>query len=70
MLRPEQEKTGKPIEDVAAEFVKRQRPSSIIQRAATVEEVANLVVYVASPLSSATTGTALRVGGGVVESIA
>jgi NAD(P)-dependent dehydrogenase (short-subunit alcohol dehydrogenase family) len=70
MLRPEQEKTGKPIEDVAAEFVKRQRPSSIIQRAATVEEVANLVVYVASPLSSATTGTALRVDGGVVESIA
>jgi NAD(P)-dependent dehydrogenase (short-subunit alcohol dehydrogenase family) len=70
MLRPEQEKTGKPIEDVAAEFVKSQRPSSIIQRAATVEEVANLVVYVASPLSSATTGTALRVDGGVVESIA
>ena len=70
MLRPEQEKTGKPIEDVAAEFVKRQRPSSIIQRAATVDEVANLVVYVASPLSSATTGTALRVDGGVVESIA
>ena len=68
MLRPEQEKTGKPIEDVAAEFVKRQRPSSIIQRAATVEEVA--FVYVASPLSSATTGTALRVDGGVVESIA
>jgi NAD(P)-dependent dehydrogenase (short-subunit alcohol dehydrogenase family) len=49
MLRPEQEKTGKPIEDVAAEFVKSQRPSSIIQRAATVDEVANLVVYVASP---------------------
>jgi NAD(P)-dependent dehydrogenase (short-subunit alcohol dehydrogenase family) len=70
MLRPEQQKTGKPIEDVAAEFVKRHRPSSIIQRAATVEEVANLVVYVASPLFSATTGTALRVDGGVVESIA
>ena len=42
MLRPEQEKTGKPIEEVAVGFVKSQRPSSIIQRAATVEEVANL----------------------------
>ena len=70
MLRPEQEKTGKPIEEVAVGFVKSQRPSSIIQRAATVEEVANLAVYVASPLSSATTGAALRVDGGVVDSIA
>jgi enoyl-[acyl-carrier-protein] reductase (NADH) len=46
------------------------RPTSIIRRAATVEEVANLVVYVASPLSSATTGAALRVDGGVVDTIA
>jgi enoyl-[acyl-carrier-protein] reductase (NADH) len=46
------------------------RSSSIIQRAATVEEVANLAVYIASPLSSATTGAALRVDGGVVETIA
>ena len=44
-----------------------QRPSSIIQRAATVEEVANLDVYLAFPLSSETTGAALRVDGGVVE---
>jgi NAD(P)-dependent dehydrogenase (short-subunit alcohol dehydrogenase family) len=69
MLRPELEKTGRPIEEIAADFVKRERPSSIIQRAATVEEVANLAVYVASPLSSATTGAALRVDGGVVDSI-
>jgi enoyl-[acyl-carrier-protein] reductase (NADH) len=48
----------------------KHRPSSIIQRAATAEEVANLVVYVASPLSSATTGAALRVDGGVVATIA
>lgn len=70
MLRGEQERTGKPIEQVAADFVVADRPSSIIRRAATVEEVANLVVYVASPLSSATTGAALRVDGGVVDSIA
>lgn len=70
MLRAEQEASGKPIEDVAASFVMTHRPSSIIQRAATVEEVANLAVYVASPLSSATTGAALRVDGGVIETIA
>ncbi len=70
MLREEVERSGRPIEDVAATFVMEKRPTSIIQRAATVEEVANLAVYVASPLSSATTGAALRVDGGVVDSIA
>jgi NAD(P)-dependent dehydrogenase (short-subunit alcohol dehydrogenase family) len=70
MLRPAQEKTGKPVEEIAAQFVRTHRPSSILQRAATPEEVANLVVYVASPLSSATTGSALRVDGGVVDTIA
>jgi NAD(P)-dependent dehydrogenase (short-subunit alcohol dehydrogenase family) len=70
MLRDEVARSGRPIEDVAAAFVMEKRPTSIIQRAATVEEVANLAVYVASPLSSATTGAALRVDGGVVDSIA
>ena len=70
MLRQDQEKSGKPIEAVAAAFVMANRPSSIIQRAATVDEVANLAIYVASPLSSATTGAALRVDGGVIETIA
>jgi NAD(P)-dependent dehydrogenase (short-subunit alcohol dehydrogenase family) len=70
MLREEQEKSGRPIEEVAADFVNANRPSSIIRRAASVEEVANLAVYVASTLSSATTGAALRVDGGVVETIA
>jgi enoyl-[acyl-carrier-protein] reductase (NADH) len=46
------------------------RSTSIIRRAATVEEVANLVVYVASPQASATTGAALRVDGGVLDTIA
>ena len=53
----------------ADEFVKTARPSSIIQRAADVDEVANLVVYLASPLSSATTGAALRVDGGVIDTL-
>ena len=54
------EAKGVSIEEAAKKFVMKHRPSSIIQRAATVEEVANLVVYVASPLSSATTGAALE----------
>lgn len=69
LLQKEQEKTGRPIEEIAADFVMANRPSSLIRRAASVEEVANLAVYVASPLASATTGAALRVDGGVVETI-
>ena len=70
MLEEDRERSGKDIEEIAADFVMANRPSSIIQRAATVEEVANLAVYVASPQASATTGAALRVDGGVVETIA
>jgi NAD(P)-dependent dehydrogenase (short-subunit alcohol dehydrogenase family) len=54
---------------MAATFVKTHRPSSLIQRFATVEEVANMVVYVASKEASATNGAALRVEGGVIRSI-
>ena len=70
MLQGMVEETGQPIEQVAAAFVKEHRPSSIIQRPASVDEVANLVVYVASPHASATTGAALRVDGGIVDTIA
>lgn len=55
-------------EEASLEFIKEKRPSSIIQRFAEPEEVANLIVYISSPLSSATTGAALRVDGGVVNS--
>ena len=44
-------------------------PTSLIQRLATPDEVANMVVYVCSPQASATTGAALRVDGGVVRGI-
>ena len=57
------------LEEVAADFVMENRPTSIIQRAASVEEVAAMIAYVASPLSSATTGASLRVDGGVVDSL-
>jgi len=58
---------GKPFAEFEKEFFKSVRPTSILKRFATTEEVANLVVYVASPLSSATNGAALRVDGGVVR---
>ncbi|UCJ08187.1 SDR family oxidoreductase [Chitinophaga pendula] len=56
-------------EQVEEDFFKKLRPTSLLQRLATVEEVANLVTYIASPRSSATNGAALRVDGGVVKSI-
>jgi NAD(P)-dependent dehydrogenase (short-subunit alcohol dehydrogenase family) len=52
-----------------AQFFKTARPTSLLQRFATVEEVANMIVYVCSPLASATNGAALRVDGGVVRAI-
>jgi NAD(P)-dependent dehydrogenase (short-subunit alcohol dehydrogenase family) len=69
MLAGEVSRTGKPVEEVAADFVMTHRSSSIIQRAASVEEVANMVVYTCSPQASATTGAALRVDGGVLNTI-
>ena len=53
-----------------AEFFAKGRPTSLLQRMIEPEEVANLVAYVVSPLSSSTNGAALRVDGGVVRSIA
>jgi NAD(P)-dependent dehydrogenase (short-subunit alcohol dehydrogenase family) len=55
--------------EVEREFFRTVRPSSLLQRFATTDEVAAMVAFVASPLSSATNGAALRVEGGVVRSI-
>jgi len=54
---------------VEKEFFATVRPSSLIKRFASIEEVASLVIFMASPLSSATNGAALRVDGGVIRSI-
>ncbi len=59
---------GKSFADFEKEFFEKVRPTSLIKRFATTEEVASLVTYIASPLSSATTGAALRVDGGVLKS--
>ncbi len=50
-------------------FFEKVRPTSLLKRFETTEEVANMVVYICSPLASATNGAALRVDGGVVRSI-
>jgi NAD(P)-dependent dehydrogenase (short-subunit alcohol dehydrogenase family) len=61
---------GQTPDEMARGFVKTLRPTSLLERFASVEEVANMVVYVASKQASATNGAALRVDGGVVRSIA
>jgi NAD(P)-dependent dehydrogenase (short-subunit alcohol dehydrogenase family) len=59
---------GRSFAQAEEEFINTRRPTSIIKRFARTDEVASLVAYIASPLSSATTGAALRVDGGVVKS--
>jgi NAD(P)-dependent dehydrogenase (short-subunit alcohol dehydrogenase family) len=61
---------GQSVEEAASQFVKQHRPTSLLQRFATVEEIANMVTYVASKESSATNGAALRAEGGIVQTIA
>lgn len=58
-----------PWEQAQREFMIKHRPQSLIQRLIEPEEIANMVTYLASPLASATTGGALRVDGGYVDSI-
>jgi NAD(P)-dependent dehydrogenase (short-subunit alcohol dehydrogenase family) len=67
-----QQMGAKPGADTSAfenEFFKTIRPSSLLKRFETVDEVANMIVYLCSPLASGTTGAALRVEGGVVRAI-
>jgi NAD(P)-dependent dehydrogenase (short-subunit alcohol dehydrogenase family) len=59
---------GASLEQVEREFFQKMRPTSLIKRFESPEEVASLVAYIASPLASGTTGAALRVDGGVLKS--
>jgi NAD(P)-dependent dehydrogenase (short-subunit alcohol dehydrogenase family) len=60
---------NKSKQEVDKEFFEHVRPSSLLKRFASVDEVAAMATYVASELSSATNGAALRVDGGVVRAI-
>jgi NAD(P)-dependent dehydrogenase (short-subunit alcohol dehydrogenase family) len=60
---------GQSVEQAASQFVKQFRPTSLLQRFASPEEIANMVVYVASKEASATNGAALRAEGGIVQTI-
>ncbi|HTX24473.1 MAG TPA: SDR family NAD(P)-dependent oxidoreductase [Steroidobacteraceae bacterium] len=59
---------GQSFAQMQENFFKTRRPTSLLQRFERPDEVAALIVFVASPLSSGTTGAALRVDGGVVKS--
>ncbi|MFD5876622.1 SDR family NAD(P)-dependent oxidoreductase [Streptomyces sp. NPDC060322] len=58
-----------PWDEAQREFMRLHRPQSLLQRLIEPEEIANLVVYLASPQASATTGAAVRVDGGYIDSI-
>ena len=65
-MAAQQDKTPEAVEK---EFFETVRPSSLLERFASIEEVASMVVFLASPLAAATNGAAVRVEGGVVRSI-
>lgn len=58
---------GKSFAEFEREFFENNRPTSLLRRFATPDEVAPLVTFICSPLSAATNGAALRVDGGVVR---
>jgi NAD(P)-dependent dehydrogenase (short-subunit alcohol dehydrogenase family) len=70
MLKEVARQSGQSVEEAGANFVREHRPSSLLQRFASVEEIANMVLYVASKEASATNGAALRAEGGIVNTIA
>jgi enoyl-[acyl-carrier-protein] reductase (NADH) len=57
------------MEEVERDFIQTHRPSSLIKRLLSVDEVANASVYLASEQASGTTGAAVRVDGGVTRSV-
>jgi NAD(P)-dependent dehydrogenase (short-subunit alcohol dehydrogenase family) len=60
---------NKTPEEVEKDFFNTMRPTSLLQRFASVEEIADTVVYYSSPLASATNGASIRVEGGLIRSI-
>ena len=61
---------GQSVEEAASQFVKQFRPTSLLQRFASVDEIANMVIYISSKEASAANGAALRAEGGIVQTVA
>ena len=61
---------GQSLEEAASQFVKQHRSTSLIQRFASVDEIANMVIYVSSREAAVTNGAALRAEGGIIQTIA
>jgi NAD(P)-dependent dehydrogenase (short-subunit alcohol dehydrogenase family) len=59
--------SGRPVDEIVAEFIPAHRPTSLIRRLAEPEEIASMVAYVCSQQASATTGATLRVEGGLLR---
>jgi NAD(P)-dependent dehydrogenase (short-subunit alcohol dehydrogenase family) len=70
MIKDLARRDAQSVDEAAANFVRQHRPTSLLQRFASVDEIASMVVYVASQEASATTGSALRAEGGIINSIA
>jgi NAD(P)-dependent dehydrogenase (short-subunit alcohol dehydrogenase family) len=70
LMQGQADAAGTTLAQAERNFLATQRPTSLLQRFATTEEVANMVVYICSEQASATTGAALRVDGGVLRQIA
>ena len=69
-LRAERAKAaGKTVEEIEQDFIRLLRPTSLIRRFTSADEVASLAVYLCSERASGTTGAAMRVDGGVVNKV-
>ena len=70
MFERQAAESGTAMEEAAAAFVRKERPTSLIQRMLDPSEVANMVVYLCSEQASGTSGAPVRVEGGLLRSIA
>lgn len=68
-LKEQAKEQGTGVDEVIEAFFEKKRPTSLTRKFADTREIANMVTFLASPLSASTNGAALRVDGGVVNSI-
>ncbi len=68
-LKEQAVKDGKTEEQVAVNFFKTDRNSSLLQRFAKPKEIADMALFLSSPLSAVTNGAAIKVDGGSIQGI-